>query len=96
MEYIMFRGLNDTDRHINELVKLLHGVKARVNLIKFHKIPDTPLAGSSPEVMESFRDKLNDRGITATIRKSRGEDIYAACGLLSTKEMLKKEQEEDY
>jgi 23S rRNA (adenine2503-C2)-methyltransferase len=96
MEYIMFKGLNDTDRHINELVRLLRGIKCRVNLIKFHTIPDTPLKGSPLEVMESFRDKLNAKGITATIRKSRGEDIYAACGLLSTKEMVKKEEQEDF
>lgn len=96
LEYIMFKDLNDTDRHVSELVRLLHGIKCRVNLIKFHAIPDTPLEGSSPLVMESFRDKLNAKGITATIRRSRGEDIYAACGLLSTKEMVKKDQDEDF
>lgn len=96
MEYIMFKDLNDSDRHVNELVRLLHGIKCRINLIKFHSIPDTPLEGSSPAVMESFRDKLNAKGITATIRRSRGEDIYAACGLLSTKEMVKKDREEDF
>lgn len=96
IEYIMFRDLNDTDRHINELARLLNGIKCRVNLIKFHQIPDTPLNGSPLEIMEAFRDKLNAKGITATIRKSRGEDIYAACGLLSTKELMKKDTAADF
>ncbi len=95
-EYIMFKDLNDTDKHVKELVRLLNGIKCRINLIRFHTIPDTPLEGSSAKVMESFRDKLNAKGITTTIRRSRGEDILAACGLLSTKELLKKEMDRDY
>lgn len=95
-EYIMFKDLNDTGRHVNELSRLLSGVKCRVNLIRFHPIPDTPLEGTADPEIEGFKNKLNDKGITATIRKSRGEDILAACGLLSTKEMLKQEKEEDF
>ncbi|MCK4920862.1 MAG: 23S rRNA (adenine(2503)-C(2))-methyltransferase RlmN [Bacteroidales bacterium] len=85
MEYIMFKGLNDTEKNVRELIRLLSGIKCRVNLIKFHPIPDTPLRASEPEVMEYFRDALSAKGITSTIRRSRGEDISAACGLLSTK-----------
>jgi 23S rRNA (adenine2503-C2)-methyltransferase len=95
-EYIMFKGLNDTPRHVNELSRLLAGIRCRVNLIRFHEIPGTPLKGTPDTEMEKFKNQLNQKGITATIRRSRGEDIYAACGLLSTKEMLKKEEEEDF
>jgi 23S rRNA (adenine2503-C2)-methyltransferase len=86
-EYIMFRGINDTQAHIRELSRLLNGLRCRVNLIRFHPIPGTPLAGTRDEDMVTFREALNAKGITATIRRSRGEDIYAACGLLSTKEL---------
>jgi len=96
MEYIMFKDLNDSNRHINELTRLLSGIKCRINLIRFHPIPDTPLEGSDQSVMEEFRDKLNVKGITATIRRSRGEDIFAACGLLSTKEWMKKEDNDEF
>jgi 23S rRNA (adenine2503-C2)-methyltransferase len=88
-EYIMFKGLNDTTRHVNELARLLNGIKCRINLIRFHPIPGTPLKGSDDETLFAFKDKLNDKGILTTIRASRGQDIYAACGLLSTKELLK-------
>jgi 23S rRNA (adenine2503-C2)-methyltransferase len=85
-EYIMFKGLNDTDRHIKEISRLLNGLKCRINLIRFHPIPDSPLRSSDMETITRFRDQLTKKGITCTIRASRGEDIYAACGLLSTKE----------
>lgn len=88
-EYIMFKGLNDTTRHVNELARLLNGIKCRINLIRFHPIPGTPLKGSDDETLFAFKDKLNDKGILTTIRASRGQDIYAACGLLSTKELVK-------
>ncbi|MCA1747121.1 MAG: 23S rRNA (adenine(2503)-C(2))-methyltransferase RlmN, partial [Bacteroidales bacterium] len=89
-EYIMFGELNDTPRHVKELVKILSGIQCRINLIRFHPIPDTPLKSSTPERISAFRDGLNARGIVTTLRASRGEDIYAACGLLSTRELLKK------
>jgi len=89
-EYIMFRDLNDTPQHADELTKILNGIKCRINLIRFHPIPDTPLDTSAAETIEKFKDQLNAKGITTTIRASRGEDIYAACGLLSTKKMAEK------
>lgn len=84
-EYIVFKGLNDTPKHINELAKQLGSLRCRVNLIRFHAIPNIDLQSPSMEDMVRFRDKLNDKGIIATIRASRGQDIDAACGLLSTK-----------
>jgi 23S rRNA (adenine2503-C2)-methyltransferase len=89
-EYIMFDGVNDTDRHIKEMVKLLGGMKCRVNLIRFHAIPGTPLNGTPDARILEFRNALTSKGVFTTIRASRGQDIQAACGLLSTKEMIKK------
>ncbi len=88
-EYIMFDRINDDLTHSNELAKLLKGLNTRINLIAFHQIPDSPLNGSSREKMETFQNRLNKSGITTTIRRSRGEDIEAACGLLSTRERIK-------
>lgn len=89
-EYIMFDGVNDTDRHIKEMVRLLGNLKCRVNLIRFHSIPGTPLQGTpEPRILE-FRNALTAKGVFTTIRASRGQDIQAACGLLSTKELVKK------
>jgi len=87
-EYIVFKGLNDTPRHVQELCKILNGIKCRINLIRFHPIPGTPLVGTDENTLQRFKDQLNDKGILTTIRASRGLDIYAACGLLSTKEMV--------
>ncbi|MCT4644725.1 MAG: 23S rRNA (adenine(2503)-C(2))-methyltransferase RlmN [Carboxylicivirga sp.] len=95
-EYIMFKGVNDTPKHVKGLQKLLNGLRCRLNLIHFHPIPDSPLRGSDYNTMVSFRDQLAKGGLTTTIRKSRGEDIYAACGLLSTKKLVKKDEEEDF
>lgn len=83
-EYIMFKGVNDTPAHVAELSRLLSGLKCRINLIRFHAIPDAPMEGSDAETMVRFRDALTRKGIITTIRSSRGEDIQAACGLLST------------
>ena len=88
-EYIVFGGLNDTARHARELARILDGIRCRVNLIPFHAIPGTPLAPASREKMEEFRQMLRDRGLLATIRQSRGQDIEAACGLLSTRELVR-------
>ena len=90
-EYIMFRGVNDDARHARELAKVLRGLDCRVNLIRFHAIPGSPLLPCSTAQMERFRDQLNADGITATIRASRGEDIMAACGMLAGKEGVNKE-----
>ena len=85
VEYIMFRGLNDDLRHADALARLLKGLNSRVNLIRFHAIPGVDLKTTSEPAMVAFRDRLNDLGITATIRTSRGEDIMAACGMLAGK-----------
>ena len=85
-EYIVMEGLNDSPAHIKELCRLLDGIKCRINLIRFHKIPDSPYFSPSDERMRAFRDTLTAKGIQTTIRASRGEDIKAACGLLSTAE----------
>ncbi|HCC71994.1 MAG TPA: 23S rRNA (adenine(2503)-C(2))-methyltransferase RlmN [Bacteroidales bacterium] len=85
-EYIMFSGLNDSDRHINELSRLLGGLRCRINLIRFHSVPGLPYKSSDEATITGFRDKLTARGITTTIRASRGKDIMAACGMLSTME----------
>ncbi|HBI80537.1 MAG TPA: 23S rRNA (adenine(2503)-C(2))-methyltransferase RlmN [Bacteroidales bacterium] len=89
-EYIMFDGLNDTPRHVKELVRLLNGLTCRINLIRFHPIPNSPLHTSPDERIFQFRDLLTAKGIFTTIRASRGQDIQAACGLLSTKALQEK------
>ncbi len=87
-EYILFGGINDTPLHSKELAKLLKGLDCRVNLIRWHKIPGVELNEVEESQMINFRDYLNNHGITCTIRASRGQDIYAACGLLSTKKQM--------
>lgn len=84
-EYTVFAGWNDTKRHADALLRLLQGLECRVNLIRFHQIPDFPFVPAPLPQMEAFRDRLSRGGITATIRASRGEDIFAACGLLAGK-----------
>lgn len=84
-EYTMFNKVNDSKRHADRLAQLLRGLECRVNLIRFHSIPDSPLESSPMQVIEHFRERLQASGITATIRASRGEDILAACGMLSGK-----------
>ena len=84
-EYIMFSGINDTKRHADALVRLLSGLECRINLIRFHKIPDSDLAPSPMPVIETFKKRLNDAGIITTLRASRGEDVLAACGMLGGK-----------
>jgi len=93
-EYILFKGVNDSPRHINELAKILNGFKCRVNLIRFHAIPNSPLEPSDENTVQFFKTRLNNKGILTTIRASRGQDIYAACGLLSTKELVKRRNDD--
>ena len=83
-EYIVFKGLNDDLKHADALARLLRQIPCRVNLIRFHAIPNVPLQTSDMARMEAFRDRLNAKGVVCTIRASRGEDIFAACGMLST------------
>lgn len=85
-EYIVFRDMNHSQRHVNELARILNGIRCRVNLIRYHPIPDVPLASPGDPVLEGFRAALEKKGIVTTIRRSRGEDIGAACGLLSTRQ----------
>lgn len=91
-ECIVFGGLNDTPAHIKELANMLRGLKCRVNLIRFHPVPGTPLHGTDEETLQKFKDGLNNKGILTTIRASRGLDIDAACGLLSTKALLNQKK----
>jgi 23S rRNA (adenine2503-C2)-methyltransferase len=88
-EYICFGGLNDTPAFGREIVKLLQGLECRVNLIRFHEIPGVDLPGSDEKRMEALRDYLTAHGVFTTIRASRGQDIFAACGLLSTDKKLR-------
>lgn len=96
-EYIVFAGINDSLKHADALIKLLHKLDCRINLIRFHDIPNTPLHGVSAEGMIKFRDYLTSHGLFTTIRASRGQDIFAACGLLSTakQEALKNQKKEN-
>jgi 23S rRNA (adenine2503-C2)-methyltransferase len=89
-EYILFKDFNDSLAHVNELSRILHGIRCRINLIRFHPIPDTPLKSPDEGTINLFKEKLNAKGITTTIRASRGQDIWAACGLLSTKRLAEK------
>ncbi len=89
-EYIMFKGMNDKPIYVKELARLLNGIRCRLNLIRFHAIPGVSLEPSDSSSIENFKNALNDKGILTTVRQSRGEDILAACGLLSTKESTVK------
>lgn len=88
-EYILFEGINDSKVHANALIALLRGLECRVNLIRFHDIPDSPLHGSGEATVRQFRDYLTGHGLFCTVRASRGQDIDAACGLLNTREQEK-------
>jgi 23S rRNA (adenine2503-C2)-methyltransferase len=89
IEYIVFGELNDTQRHVKELARLLNKIRCRINLIRFHPVPNVPLPPTNEERLLEFQRALNDKGIVTTIRASRGLDIDAACGLLSTKALVK-------
>jgi 23S rRNA (adenine2503-C2)-methyltransferase len=91
-EYIVFGGLNDTITHAKEILRLLRGLECRINLIRFHHIPGSDLREASEERMEQLRDYLTQHGIFTTIRASRGQDIFAACGLLSTAKKIATER----
>lgn len=90
IEYIVFGGLNDTPKHVKELARLLNKTRCRINLIRFHPVPNVPLPPTDEERLIEFQQALNAKGIVTTIRASRGLDIDAACGLLSTKAMVKQ------
>jgi 23S rRNA (adenine2503-C2)-methyltransferase len=88
-EYILFKGLNDTPDHIKELARILNGIKCRINIIRFHPIPGSEFQSPNLGATINFKEALNAKGILTTIRASRGVDIQAACGLLSTLELNK-------
>jgi 23S rRNA (adenine2503-C2)-methyltransferase len=91
-EYIVFKGVNDSPTHARKLLRLLSGLDCRINLIRYHAIPGVPLEGVDGEAMTRLRDYLTANGIFTTVRASRGEDIFAACGMLSTAKQEKKEK----
>lgn len=93
-EYIMFAGVNDSTVHARELLKLLKGLECRVNLIRFHPVPGVDLTGTGEKGVMAFRDYLTGHGLFTTVRASRGQDIFAACGLLSTAKQLQNAEHE--
>ena len=84
-EYVMLRNVNDSPGHADELADLLGGKPAKVNLIPFNPFPGTEFKRSGAETIRFFQDRLRDRGIVATTRRTRGDDIDAACGQLAGK-----------
>jgi 23S rRNA (adenine2503-C2)-methyltransferase len=88
-EYILFKGVNDTPAHVRELAMILNGIKCRINIIRFHQIPGSEFQSPDAGATINFKEALNAKGILTTIRESRGADIQAACGLLSTLELNK-------
>ncbi len=89
-EYIVFEGLNDSIRHAQGMVKMLRGIFCRVNLIKFHEVEGLDFKSPDMEKMQIFRDYLNKNNIISTIRRSRGEDIAAACGQLKNSQKIRQ------
>ncbi|MEA2110746.1 MAG: 23S rRNA (adenine(2503)-C(2))-methyltransferase RlmN [Campylobacterota bacterium] len=85
-EYLVIKGKNDDQQSAKKLVKLLHGIKAKVNLIYFNPYPDTPYERPSKKSMIEFQEYLVNHGLLCTIRDSKGIDISAACGQLKEKE----------
>ncbi|GHT24917.1 putative dual-specificity RNA methyltransferase RlmN [Bacteroidia bacterium] len=90
-EYIMLAGVNDSLREAKELVRLLSGLRCRINLIPFHAIPDSPFKPSGREAIQQFDTALQQKGMIVTVRQSRGLDIDAACGMLSTSKRINGE-----
>ena len=84
-EYVMLDGINDSDDDATRLVKLLRGIKAKVNLIPHNPAPELPYSSSSPERITSFQEILVKNGVPAFIRRPRGQDISAACGQLAAR-----------
>lgn len=82
--YVMISGINDTDRHLEELINIAGGTQIRINLLPFHSVPGDDRRSSSDERLQFFKHNLVMAGISASVRKSRGSDISAACGLLAS------------
>jgi len=84
-EYVLLRDVNDTPQHARELVRLLKGSRAKVNLIPLNAAEEIPFASPTPEAVEAFCAILADAHVTVSVRRSRGQDILAACGQLHLK-----------
>ncbi|HYD50262.1 MAG TPA: 23S rRNA (adenine(2503)-C(2))-methyltransferase RlmN, partial [Terriglobales bacterium] len=82
-EYVMLAGVNGSLADASRLVRLLHGVRSKVNLIPFNPFPESGFTPSSPETIKAFQRRLLDGDIAASIRRSRGRDVQAACGQLA-------------
>lgn len=82
-EYVMLKDINDSAACAHDLIRLLHGMRCKVNLIPFNIFPDTPYSPSPKSTIIQFRSLLIKAGITTTVRKTRGDDILAACGQLA-------------
>lgn len=89
--YVMIEGRNDTGRHLDEMKRLLSGTAIRVNLLPYHPVAGDDARSSENSVMMRFKHELVTSGISASVRKSRGGDIYAACGMLAAKTGKKPE-----
>jgi 23S rRNA (adenine2503-C2)-methyltransferase len=84
-QYIMIMGINDTIRHLDELIRILKGTAVRVNLMSYHSSEGSTIQSSPDDMRWYFKKRLIQNGISASIRRSRGQDIGAACGLLGKK-----------
>jgi 23S rRNA (adenine2503-C2)-methyltransferase len=91
-EYVMLDGVNDSPDDAKRLIRLLHGIRCKINLIPFNATPDLPDRPSPRERVEAFQRVLYEAGLIATIRESRGKDISAACGMLRVEEDRQREQ----
>lgn len=87
LAYMMLEGINDTDMHLEELIRLTSGTSIRINLLNYHPHGKRDFRPSSPARQEYFRQRLAEAGVSVSLRKSRGEDINAACGLLALRSM---------
>ena len=92
-EYVMLKDVNDTDDEARELVRLLKGIPAKINLIPFNPWPGAPYECSSWERIEAFADIVNRAGYASPIRTPRGRDIFAACGQLKSESVKKRASE---
>ena len=88
-EYVMLRGVNDSDADARRLVRLLHGIKGKVNLLPLNEAAGIPFERPTDERVNQFARILADHGVTVSVRKSRGRDIRAACGQLITESTRK-------
>lgn len=89
-EYVMLKGVNDTPQHARNLITKLQGIPAKVNLIPFNPWPGSPYVCSDMDTIEDFATRLKKAGLAAPVRKTRGEDIMAACGQLKSESEKKR------